>query len=368
MFDIQLKLLELFIGLLKAPTVLAAYITGSLTVLGVVFTGIVTILAVFLRDFLIATSLKEKETAQLQYTKVMNYVDPLHSAASKLFWRFKEIFSEDGRGVYLTASAPTTEFNIYKIRSTLYRLASLLGWIRAFRKEMSYLSVADQKQFQALQMSIDSLEGALAEGIHAEQDRLRYLNDRWNLKLASHSKEFKRISVSLDSFLDSRSSEGTIQDNLDLPLCQDVADFISQQLNQNKGWVIGDAVPSSRLHPRQAWLYRDWQEVIGEMMVQPAENASRRFDVASYGEFEKMCFSADDDLRRPLRRLMDLVDRVDFSSQTDYRPQQLWNCYQATANLVLALGKIGRKGTDTLCREAEVVSKLASKFALMNQA
>src|SRR5690606_149979 len=67
------------------------------------------------------------------------YADPLAEATRALFYRLKEIVEVNGRAIYLSPEAPQTEYNKYKFTSTLYRLAAVLGWIRAFRRDRSYL-------------------------------------------------------------------------------------------------------------------------------------------------------------------------------------------------------------------------------------
>ncbi len=80
---------------------------------------------------------KESEGKQ-HHDLVRLYSDPLKDAATSLRHRLKEIV-EQKQAPYLLADAPGIPFLDYKRISTLYRIAAVLGWIRAIRRERSYL-------------------------------------------------------------------------------------------------------------------------------------------------------------------------------------------------------------------------------------
>ena len=67
----------------------------------------------------------------------------LAADAVNLLWRLDEILFKQ-RGQYLSENAPPTPFNQYKLISTCYRIAAILGWIRAIRLEQSYLFYGDE--------------------------------------------------------------------------------------------------------------------------------------------------------------------------------------------------------------------------------
>ena len=75
---------------------------------------------------------------------VKRYADPLLEATRSLKFRLNEIIDKAPERYFL-ADIPKTEFSEYKRLSTLYRLAALLGWIRAFRREVSYLDPEDRE-------------------------------------------------------------------------------------------------------------------------------------------------------------------------------------------------------------------------------
>jgi hypothetical protein len=105
---------------------------------------------------------------------VRTYADPLYEAARSLSFRLDEIVQVRNPG-YLLSSTPATAFIDYKRLSTSYRLAALLGWIRAFRRERSYLDAQGHAEGEETQVAISRIEAALADGQHVEDARLRDL-------------------------------------------------------------------------------------------------------------------------------------------------------------------------------------------------
>lgn len=95
-------------------------------------TGIVaavaTLVGILLKDFVIRLWEERRHTRESVLSIYRSYADPLTSAATHLLWRLDEIFYKES--YYLKPEGAPTEFERYKQISTLYRLASLLGWIQ----------------------------------------------------------------------------------------------------------------------------------------------------------------------------------------------------------------------------------------------
>ena len=71
--------------------------------------------------------------------------------------------------------APLTPFNEYKRISTCYRIAAILGWIRAIRLEQSYLFYGDQPAVDALRRAVVDFESALADSPWVEIEVVKNL-------------------------------------------------------------------------------------------------------------------------------------------------------------------------------------------------
>lgn len=158
----------------------------------------VTLIGILIKDLLIAYLQERKKSEKDSQAVFRKYADPLSSAATSLLWRLNEVFSTEGRGAYLKGDAPPNTYNSYKKLSTLYRLASLIAWIRALRRELSYLRVQDKKGFQSVQKSLDDLEAALADGPQMELERLELLARLWILQLPTNNSEKQALAVELE--------------------------------------------------------------------------------------------------------------------------------------------------------------------------
>ena len=130
----------------------AAIIAATFTLAGILF-----------RDVVLKAIEARKQHRKNEMEVYRRYADPLASAASSLLWRLNEIFHQKGRESYLIA--PATEFERYKKTSSVYRIASLLGWIRAFRRELSFFEVSDRRRLTALKSALRALESASPMGL-----------------------------------------------------------------------------------------------------------------------------------------------------------------------------------------------------------
>lgn len=94
------------------------------------------LLVSFLKDYLFER-LRERRTRRQSETDVYRqYLAPLCGACEKVVWRSKEIFI-DKRYAFLKTSTLPLDFNAYKRTSTLYRIATLIGWIRGMTLELA---------------------------------------------------------------------------------------------------------------------------------------------------------------------------------------------------------------------------------------
>src|SRR5690348_14275342 len=127
---------------MEAP-IEAAFIGFLGALVGLIVRDVV--MAVFLAKQKRQQEISDREDARGRANRdlVRAYSDPLLQSAGSLRARLDEIINS-GRAEYLLPRAPKTSFNEYKKISTIYRLAVVLAWIRAFRRERSYLDPVDQ--------------------------------------------------------------------------------------------------------------------------------------------------------------------------------------------------------------------------------
>lgn len=295
----------------------------------------------------------DRKTAMAVYR---NYSDPLLLASVSLFWRFRETLTDTGRGAYLKASGSGSYFDKYKFESTLFRLAVLVGWVRAYRREMTFLSLTGGEELSSLKEALSRLEGALADGAHVETQRVKSASKLWGIAIPTEEQELSRIAVKVEQIIKSvgSTSDGDpdllidLKETAQIELCQRIANCLCDQaaIDRLSAEIISEtrarAVRSLSIH--EAWLYRDFQSGIGDMMIREVSGVSRRFDILGFKEFEALLHSDDEETKRWMSRLIRVFDRLDISGadRFDARVQMLENTFLAIIDLLIALTEIDK--------------------------
>lgn len=300
---------------------LSPQVVAALIALGGVILGLIA------RDIFMAAHLVRKKRAdeiadrkeaagKVHRDLVRLYADPLKEAVTSLKYRLKEIVEEQ-QARYLLAEAPRTLFFEYKRISTLYRIAVVLGWIRAIRRERSYLDperAASSVEMQA----IGELEKALADGNHVELQRLDELSAIWDVPAVDDKKK-KRISNLIDgaraeflaakdalSFRDLTAAEQA-------ELASQCADIIRREagVEIDDDRIVASAEKTADTFGiKEAYLYRDWQAAIGDLMLQEDKVGARHFSVIGFGQFEDMVIAAQKKKRPAAMRWFDRLERL----------------------------------------------------------
>lgn len=343
------------------PKVIAALFS----LLGTLVGGLVSLI-IFSRtrnkefEIRLLDSFKENLKEKKEYFDIYRiYADPLKEAAVSLQYRLEEILNEEQRAGFLLVKAPKTPYNTYKFVSTIYRLAAVLGWIRAYKKERSYLDPLDRTPVDNFENLVNILQSKLADGAEIENKRASEL-----IKiLVKGIKEeeitlniLKRIALSIEKEVDKYLGSGselrisateltTIeQENL----CLACSVIIEKELQTN----IPINIVKSRLEEsieilgiKEAWIFRDWQQAIGDFMLKDISGASRRFDVIGFREFvsryQAIKSSEEDSDGQWINCIDALFLDLDVSKKSifDARREQLHEVLTATKNLVNELNK-----------------------------
>jgi hypothetical protein len=297
-----------------------------------------------------------------------SYADPLTSAATHLLWRLNEIFYKES--YYLKPEGEPTEFERYKQISTLYRLASLSGWIQAYRRELAFLPEAAPGKLRPLRDAITEFQMALADGSHVELQRLESLSALWELTLPPDKQVKARVANALEKVLKRLLHSAGVGIAKDLSettqhaLCLKARDILASEL---RSAPISDAVLEETkaraiqsLSIWESWLYRDFQAGIGDLMIQESPSKVRRFDVVGYRSFEAMMYKGSAEERRWLQRLTNTIENLDISSadRFDARVEFLRNTLRATAQLVQVLAAIEKRRKSISSKELTVSKKV----------
>ena len=310
--------------------------------------GVITI---FLRDFIISNyrdTRTEKKSAKEIFRR---YADPLSAAAASLLWRLNEILNNPGRGVYLQADIAQTKFVKYKKLSTVYRICNLLGWIRAFRRELSFLRTMNDQCIEGIKTSLGDLEKALADGAHIELQRLDSLLDLWKHVYPHIEDQMIRAKVAycldhrLKEFLHKSKTElaSDLSTEQQKDLCKELAKVIADEIDTHT--PNDDIIEETRARSikcislKEAWLFRDWQAGIGDMMITPAPEGGRYYDIIGYRDLEEKYKDKESKDHFWINRVKEIIDGLDttVSDEFDVRIGQLNNTIKAVASLFLIL-------------------------------
>jgi hypothetical protein len=356
-----------------APAVAAAVITAIFTIVGIA-----------LKDYLFKWLEERRLERKAQGAIYERYSHPLVTSAVSLLHRLYEILYQPHRPVYLlgqglsSGSSPGGVYRAYKKLSTVYRLAAVLGWIRACRREFSYLRVADPGDALNIHKAIEDFENSLADGKWVEWERIVRLSDLWlfckpdGLKKTPDAVD---VATQVDNLIWDCLEEAQAEDVSLLNeterrrLCRSVADCLSSHLRTSQ---VGDASMERSwpdafaiLGMREAWIYRDWQSAIGDMMVQPTDADDRRFEVIGFGDFEQIVLVSNTRQCLSLKRLFEVFDDLNLgiNDRFDARPTQLRTVAKATAELIVAIDDI--QGQQSIVSEHSRI--IARKIIKMGQ-
>ena len=277
---------------------------------------------------------------------VRNYLSPLADACGRLLWRMREAFPAD-RAQWGPSDAPE-DFVAYKRQSMLYRIATLLAWMRAIEIELSALPQASAILATPLSKAMSDVRNALASGTGTEQLRLDGLARCWKLNLTElDEKKRERLATRLRvemyrSHAPSRKNPLALktapQEEL-LEVCVALNRMLSLDLavlplSRSK---IAHTLEQARgvLSYYETLIYNNWQDAIADSMLRPEKDSVRRFNVIGLKDFVKLLNSED----VWIAVFRSIVLNLDFDQQdpSDRRTEQLKELSKKTADVVIAI-------------------------------
>lgn len=306
----------------------------------------------FVKEWLLERLKERRATRRSDGEVYARYLAPLSEACEKLVWRTREIFVAR-RHAFLKTSTLPLEFNEYKRVSTLYRIASLIGWVRGMNLELSALAAHNPGYSPPIAAQISAFSSALAEGPSVEQDRLRRLCALWSLDLNGVDAtrltnlamrfEVKAHAAFGIEQADLRSAQG-LSRAAKRRACHALADFLADEL---KGPPPSRAAldasleeAASSLAYREALIYREWQDAIGDAMIVRDADSPRRFRIIGFEAFTKLVVEPETPW---LRVFASSLDDIDFENPDprDFRAQQLRKIANAAAAMLVAINDTG---------------------------
>ncbi len=320
-----------------------------------------TLVALIVRDVWITPYLARKKRseevldrkeadARKHHDLVRLYADPLTDAVVSLKFRLAEII-EKKQARYLLAGAPKVAFLEYKKVSTLYRIAALLAWIRAIRRERSYLDPHEASRSGEIK-AIGELEKALADGSHVELQRLEELLLLWRARPGDHEVMGRAANLIDGERADYLAEKGVLAardlSSADqVELAERCAEIVRKTLGVDVPRDLVDATAAQAsviFGIKEAYIYRDWQAAIGDLLLQEDTGGARRFSVIGFGAFEDMFLRAHEveepsSARRWFDRLHALIHDLDVTREGmfDARHAQLRRLHESCVELEKAL-------------------------------
>ena len=353
---------------LSLPDQIQSALIGAISALVIVF-----LRALF--GLILDTRRERRERRKSALTVYGAYADPLAHAMDSLFWRLREIFHEPDRAVYLKLPETKTEYQIYKKNSTVYRMAASLGWIRAFRRELSLFTVDDRNRLQSPEDAIAGFEGALADGQGVEKRRVEGLWKLWKLEVPEDDKAKLAISVKVEREIIERFDLAELSrireqsEDRQREICTLAAEVLCKECEHKS--ISQDMVRETYseavelLGVREAWLYRDWQAAIGDLMLCESTSGKRRFEVKGYADFCRMREEG-----APEREWIELLERifhnVDISNTNgvDARVQQLRTMLDKSARLLIALSEVKERPENVSKKTLEAAEEIVRSIPI----
>ena len=306
-------------------------------------------IVVFMLGGLTGWSRRRSDRAASSRAVYRKYSDPITSSATGLLWRLHEVFDGSGAGYYLVAHQHPAAFEHYKAVSTLYRIAAMLGWVRALRRELVFVTSGDRRRQRTLESALTRLESVLADGGQQELERVDSILTLFFPHHRPDPRTKAEVGTRLDYELDrTRDAHGvgSVDDLRD----EDAKHTVTMAVQVVADSLRLEAIPQSTvdeqwreclalLTVREAWIYRDWQAAIGDLMIRDSASGDREFEVIGFREFEEMCESGSAEEKKWLTRLNAVLDELDVraSPGNDARITQVESLYSACGQILIAI-------------------------------
>lgn len=307
----------------------------------VTFSTILTVVLGFIfKDYFIPRWIeKRKRRLESQYLFVQ-YKSQLIISAFTFLKRLHEIYVT--RSHYLWKETPMSNFYQYKYKSSVYRLCSLLGALRAYRLIESSLILRDTE----ISSYMGAVESCLADGQMIEMYVAKSICKIANVDIEKiKPNAIEKLSIEVDNLvqkfqmeydqeyiadLDSKSQDRFILELADLMKRLEIP---NSNLENKKTELIKEV--SIKL----ALIYRDWQQAIGEMMLKPSANGIQ--NVISFRNFENKWdkFKSNQKSDIWLERVEKIFENLDLrvDQNSDSRIDQLKRVYNSVYKLLKKL-------------------------------
>lgn len=308
------------------------------------------ILGPLLKDVVIQRWNERRADKKLQDQIERSYFAPISASAEKVIWRMSEIILEKRAHFLLLKTCPRN-FSQYKRISTLYRIAALLGWIRAISLELSALPRGGFGATSPVFKALAKVQSALADGHGVEKRRVRSFCTGCGIDVSTLTEsQFASLAASFEVAMyalatdELRKNHHHLVDSTTLQqefVCRGLLKLLEDHgLNHSlEDQKFLSSIPSliGFLGYREALIYREWQDAIGDAMIVKDElSTARRYRIIGFEEFERLIASGTFNWIEPFR---EFIEDVDFETPdlTDERPKHLRDLAEGVAAVLVAI-------------------------------
>lgn len=318
-----------------------------------VITTATTIGAILLKDVLIYICRERKKFKKEDLDIYKRYSKPLQYSLERLIHRLVEICNN--KNYILKYDENSSDFYNYKYISTLYRLFSVLAWLRLAGRELTFYRITSGKKIKKLNKSIFNFKSSLADGMDVEMKRVSNVLASTNYTQQLDEEDLKKIGFKLDNLIINTYGKLYYNETKE-DLIINVISLLRTELNFDI-IVLDKEEFYKTICVTESWIYRDWQDAIGDLMI--VNN-----DIISYKDFEEMYIKKEKS--KWIKRGESVFDKLSIGNleKYDFRVVQIKNILENSFYLLETLQQIKIGGSVVKKERIEKIKDKIKKLGI----
>jgi len=310
----------------------------DIKIVTVIVASITTLITTSLKDMYF----KKRSKAENEKSIYQRYSKPLQKSLEKLIWRLIEIIKT--KDLHLKYEVEGSDYSNYKYLSTIYRFMSVFAWLRLAGRELTYYKVSNEKHMVDLNSAIYRFKSSVADGRGSELERLKNILLYFDYDISDvESTVLERIGSRVDNYLLDSCSKNYSKLSNHNEVIDQVLNIINSEIETDFENDMSNEL-MKRVMISECWIYRDWQDSIGDFMLVEGKNDDKTA-VMSYRDFEELYENEDKD--RWIKRAENLFKNFCITNDEmyDYRVVQMRKILKVAYELLLALDDIKVDGS-----------------------
>jgi hypothetical protein len=197
-----------------------------------------------------------------------------------------------------------------------------------------------------------AFQKSLADGHHIEQSVVEDICQLLALDVSELSEiELEKAGVEVEFYIDASCAlENVVLPSqlTDVKKTSLIREVAAHLCNVTNNLTIPDAQLSvmrdacvQEMSRIEAYLYRDWQSALGDLVIREVSNEERKYEVIGYKAFEELYDSTDLTVKKWISRADKVFNNLDVRTPNKYddRRTQLRQLYQSTYSLLKTLSR-----------------------------